>query len=343
MRRAVREARAQASVDAPPVPSSEQQRLDVLAALLKERVPPDGRQAATPITDLIHARLALGDVALVEACLNGPPLELYEASDPVTRKRLALNFAAAYGVQQVLERAGLSDLMPPEDVHAMARGPVAAGGDNYLADLVFDAVATAGIEIREGGAVLDFGASSGRVLRAIAAGRPDLDCLGCDPNADAIAWAQANLEMARFVISPQRPPLELEDGSIDLAFAISIWSHFAAEPAVAWLTEMHRVLTPTGALVLTTHAFDCLSTLLRRDLVSQGTAADAASAMLQGHHHFVDVFGPEGDWGVKDSGWGNAYFTLEWLLRATGDEWVVRMNWPGALDQTQDVIVLQPR
>jgi SAM-dependent methyltransferase len=170
-----------------------------------------------------------------------------------------------------------------------------------------------------------------------------LECLGCDPNEDAIAWAQEHLPAARFFVSPQRPPLPLEDASVDMAFAISIWSHFAEEPAVAWLEEMHRVVAPGGALLLTTHAFDCLSTLLRREHVSPGTAVAAATAMVQGHHHFVDVFGPEGDWGVKDSGWGNAYLTLEWLLRATGDDWAVRLNWPGALDQAQDVIVLERR
>ena len=195
----------------------------------------------------------------------------------------------------------------------------------------------------EGGTVLDFGASSGRVLRAVAAGRPDLRCIGCDPNEAAIAWAAEHLPMARFFASPQRPPLDLAGGSVDLVYAVSIWSHFAEPPAVEWLKEMHRVLAPGAALVMTTHGLDCLTTLLRREHVSEQTAAAAASSMLQGRLHFVDVFGPDGDWGVKDDGWSNAYFTLEWLLSATGDDWSVRLDWNGALDQVQDVIVLERR
>ncbi len=343
MRSAVAAAREQAKASVPRLKSPEEHRLEALVALLLERPDPGWRVVGTPVTDLIHARLAPGDVATVEARLEGDPARLHAASDPLTRRRLALNFAAAYGVEEVLERAGLSAQMPPEEVHAMARGPVAAGGDHYLADLVFDALAHAGLELAPEATVLDFGGSSGRVLRSIAAGRPDLACLGCDPNADAIAWAQEHLPAARFFVSPQRPPLELADGSLDLVLAISIWSHFAEEPAVAWLGEMHRVIASGGALVLTTHAFDCLSTLLRREHISAGTAAAAATAMAQGRHHFVDVFGPDGDWGVKDSGWGNAYLTLEWLLRATGEDWAVLLNWPGALDQAQDVIVLQRR
>lgn len=314
-----------------------------MVGLLRERPDPGWRDVATPITDRIHARLDPGDVAAVEARISDAPADLYSASDAKTRRRLALNFAAAYGVLPVLERAGLTHLMPPEDVHAMARGPVAAGGDCYIADLVFDALDHAGIEVRDDATVLDFGASSGRVLRAIAAGRPDLECVGCDPNEEAIGWATENLPMARFFVSPLRPPLELADASVDVAYAISIWSHFAEGPAVEWLAEMHRVIAPGGALVFTTHGFDCLSTLLRREHVSPGTAAAAATAMVQGRHHFVDVFGPDGDWGVRDAGWGNAYLTLEWLLSHTGERWAVRLNWPGVLDQTQDVIVFERR
>lgn len=312
-----------------------------MVGVLRERPEARWRDVATPITDRIHARLEAGDVAAVEARLQDAPAELYASSDEPTRRRLTLNFAAAYGVLPVLERAGLTHLMPPDDVHAMARGPVAAGGDCYLADLIFDALTHSGTEVRDGGTVLDFGASSGRVLRAIAAGRPDLECLGCDPNEEAISWASEHLPMARFFVSPLRPPLELADASVDVAYAISIWSHFDEGPAIEWLAEMHRIVAPGGAVVLTTHAFDCLSTLLRREHVSPGTATAAATAMMQGRHHFVDVFGPEGDWGVMDAEWGNAYFTLEWLLACTGDDWAVRLNWPGALDQSQDVIVLE--
>ena len=46
----------------------------------------------------------------------------------------------------------------------------------------------------DGGTVLDFGSSSGRVLRILAAARPDLRCLGCDPNEDAIAWAEVEMK-----------------------------------------------------------------------------------------------------------------------------------------------------
>lgn len=341
--KAVQTARAAPSATLASSPASEQHVEDALVALLLERPEAAAREVGTPITDRIHARLREGDAATVQAHLEGSAAELYAACDAKTQKRLTLNFAAAYAVLPVLERTGLSHLMPPADVHAMARGPLAAGGDTFLADLIFDALDHAGIQVEAGATVLDFGMSSGRVLRAVAAGRPDLDCLGCDPNDHAIAWAAEHLPAGRFFVSPQRPPLELDDASVKVAYAISIWSHFAEQPAVQWLAEMHRVVAPGGALVLTTHGFDCLATLLRREHISRETATAAAISMLQGRHHFVDVFGNDGDWGIKDVGWGNAYLTLEWLLSHTGDDWTVRLNWSGALDEAQDVIVLERR
>ncbi len=342
-RRAIESARQQLVETLAPPPAPEQRHEEAIVGLLLGRREAVGRGVATPITDRLYARLHDSDIAAVRSRLEGHPADLYAVADPSTRKRLTLNLAAAYGVLPALERAGLSERMPPEDVHAMARGPMAAGGDVFLADLVFDALDHAGVEVPDGATVLDFGASSGRVVRAVAAGRPDLECLACDPNEDAIAWAAGNLPMARFFVSPQRPPIELGDASVQMAYAISIWSHFAERPAIEWLAELHRVIAPGGALVVTTHGFDCLSTLLRRGDVSTQTATAAATAMVQGRHHFVDVFGPEGDWGVRDPGWGNAYLTLEWLLSSTQDDWAVSLNWPGALDQAQDVVVLQRR
>jgi len=137
--------------------------------------------------------------------------------------------------------------------------------------------------------------------------------------------------------------LPIADGSVTVAYAISIWSHFAAGPALAWLDELHRILEPGGALVLTTHGFDCLSTLLRRDHISRDSAVSAAQGMVRDGHFFIDVFGPDGDWGVKDAEWGNAYLTLDWLMSRTNGAWNLRLVWNGGLDQTQDVIVLERR
>src|SRR5207302_2008718 len=75
----------------------------------------------------------------------------------------------------------------------------------------------------------------------------------------AIEWASRNLQPVEFFTSPAEPPLELDDGSLGLAFAISIWSHFEPPLGLRWFEEMHRVLRPGGHLVFTTHGFAAIA------------------------------------------------------------------------------------
>jgi SAM-dependent methyltransferase len=329
-------------LDALQARSPQERRAEALLEVLALRPEPPAADPGTGLTDLLSARLVEGDREAVLSLLIEEPAALWEISDEAARKRLVLNFAAAIGPPAVRERAGLVEAMPPHDVHAMARGPVVAGGDLFLADLVDAALRAAGAQVPEGGTLLDFGASSGRVLRAFSAARPDLRCVGCDPNEGAIAWAAEHLP-GEYFVSPLAPPLALEDASVDVAYAISIWSHFAAEPALAWLDEMRRVLRPGGALLLTTHGWDTLAMGLRRGDLGRETVAAAAEALITEGHHFVDVFGAEGDWGVVDPGWGNAYMTLDWLMARTQGAWSARLLWPGCLDGNQDVVVLERR
>jgi len=331
--RAYRETAADGVVGSP--------RLAPFADVLDERPPATWADPFGPVTSDLFARLTPEDLAELEARLE-PGLRGYwdPAGEPL-RRRLALLFSLWYELPGAIERTGLVAAMPPEGTHAMARGPLAAGGDPHTADLVATMLAQAGISLREGATLLDFGSSSGRVLRVFNAWRPDLDCVGCDPNAEAIAWASANLPGARWFVSPTSPPLELADGSVDVAYAISVWSHFAAADAVAWLAEMHRVIAPGGALVLTTHGYDAIAEFKRRDQMHPDAASRVAREFIRTGHRFVDVFGPEGDWGVKAAGWGNGYMTIDWLAQRATPAWSLRLVELGALDRVQDVIVLE--
>ena len=113
---------------------------------------------------------------------------------------------------------------------------------------------------------LDFGCSSGRVVRVLAAAYPDVSWSGCDPIESSIVWARENLPGIEFEVSPVEPPLPYEDASFDFVFAISIWSHFSAGAALRWWDEMHRMLRPGGHLVLTTHGYQTIAHYRRHGL-----------------------------------------------------------------------------
>ena len=170
-------------------------------------------------------------------------------SASASRSRLA----AHHRVEGALEHTGLSADMPGPEVATMARGALAAGGSYYYADLVADALGATGFELERGQVGLDFGCSSGRIVRVLAAAHPELEWHGCDPNPGAVGWARAHLPGIRFEHSPEAPRLPYGDETFDFVYAISIWSHFAEAAALDWLDEMRRVLRPRGRLLLTTH------------------------------------------------------------------------------------------
>jgi len=315
----------------------------IVAALRARPAPPvdRGPDVDRPATDALHARLTPADLASIEAALEGNLALLWAQAGEGERRYLALLCAAWYRLPDALEHTGLSAAVPPEDVHAMARGPLAAGGDPGLADLVLRALTASRVPLASGARVLDFGCSSGRGVRVLAAARPDVTWLGCDPNPEAIAWAGSHLPGVEWFTSPNAPPLPLDDGTLDVAYAISIWSHFAPGPARAWLDEMHRLIRPGGALVLTVHGLDTIAHHLRGGHASPLEVTEITTSLLRGEVHFDDVFAGRGDWGVHDPGWGNAYLTLDWLAPRVTPAWSITLAESGGLQGVQDVVVLR--
>ena len=295
---------------------------------------------ASPITDVLFARLTDADVAEVERRASD---ELPAGADEVDRRRFLLSLGVHHGVAGVLERTGLTAAMPPEEVHSMARGPLATGGSAYYADLVADGFESANAPIEGGMDCLDFGCSSGRAVRVLAAALGDCEWHACDPIADAVEWARANIDGVRFVQSPERPPLPYDDGSFDRIYAISIWSHFSASAALAWLAEMHRILRPGGALLLTTHGLQTVAHDHRTHRRTEEQLREIRAGLYDAGHWFRAEFGEAGDHGVKNPDWGTGFLTPEWLLTRAGSHWRVGAFAPGRVEDNQDMYVLLRR
>jgi SAM-dependent methyltransferase len=303
---------------------------------------PSDPPALTPVTDLLYARLDPSIVSEIEACLNPGEQGLWDAAVPTERHRLALAFGVHYGIPSVLERTGLRKATPPVEVHAMERSSWSAGGSSYSADMIVEAARETGFHFDAGKSGLDFGCSSGRVVRVLAAAYPEMDWFGCDPLAAAIEWASANLPGIGFLPSPEHPPLAYDDGSFDLVFAISIWSHFGESAALDWLAEMRRVLRPGGRLLLTTHGPHSIAHASAHGLRQPEQLEEIEKALYRNGFWFVNEFGSEGDHGLLDAQWGTAFLSPEWLLRNTRGAWRIGAFHSGRVQDNQDLYVLEP-
>jgi SAM-dependent methyltransferase len=330
-------------VPGPPAPGAEPQPEDrIVRALMSNRAPAYREAALAPTRGLL-ARLNRGDGDAVVAALDAETRATWNAAPAWMRDHLRLIFGVHHQVQGVLEKTGLVTAMPPVDVHAMGRGPLAAGGDFWTADLLGTAILDAGVALADDDRVLDFGCSSGRHLRVLRAWRPGVRWMGCDPNAGAIAWAGASLEGIEFFVSPLEPPLELDPGSLDAVMAVSVWSHFGAGAALRWLEEMARLVRPGGVLALTIQSAGSLAFFLQGGHVDHEYARRVAEDLLAEGHAWVDAFGPEGDWGVKHPEWGMGFMTLEWLAARALADWTLERFDPRRIGANQDLVALRRR
>ncbi len=103
--------------------------------------------------------------------------------------------------------------------------------------------------------ILDWGCGPARILRHL----PDIlgatnEYFGTDYNTKTIKWCKENLgDTISFSKNELNPPLIYTDNAFDLIYGISILTHLSLENHYTWSTELCRILSPNGILILTTH------------------------------------------------------------------------------------------
>jgi SAM-dependent methyltransferase len=295
-------------------------------------------------TARLYERLDKTDVAAIEQLIaSDPELSAHYAAAPdqLARRQQVLAYGVWLGDEAATRKTGLIAAEPPEDIHVMARGPLAAAGGLYEADIVASALESVGVEIGSLDAGLDFGCSSGRVVRVLAAAHPEIEWHGCDPNEPAISWATEHIPDIDFFVNGNAPPLPLQDASLDLAYAISIWSHFAPELGLRWFDEMRRVIRPGGHLICTTHGLTSVAHYATLGLRTPEQSQDIATALYRQGWWYTPEFGEEGDWGVVNTDWGTTFLAPEWVLAQLCPHWRVLEFAAGRNQENQDVYVLE--
>jgi len=146
---------------------------------------------------------------------------------------------------------------------------------------------------------------------------------------------------AQFFVSTEVPPLAVANHAYDIVYAISIWSHFSERAALRWFEEMHRIIVPSGLLIFTTHGFGALPHYLAQGAMSQQQTEIARQNMHIQGFQFIDVFGPDGDWGVGKTDWGQSFFTPAWFIYHLTHAWDIILYKQRRSENNQDVYVLR--
>jgi SAM-dependent methyltransferase len=144
--------------------------------------------------------------------------------------------------------------VPPRRLRTRVGAPsareFAEGGEAAARQL---AAALTPRDVREFGAVLDFGCGSGRVLVPFRQLNPAARLSGVDVDVEAITWAAGHIPAVAFRASEALPPLPFDQRAFDLIYSISVFSHLGELAQDAWLAELARVLPAGGTLLLSTH------------------------------------------------------------------------------------------
>jgi SAM-dependent methyltransferase len=179
--------------------------------------------------------------------------------------------------------------------------------------------------------ILDFGCGCGRMLLWMEELGRKRALHGTDIDAEAIGWCREHVPYAVVTVNDADPPLPYPDGAFDLVFGHSVFTHVDEQRQDAWLSELHRVTSPGGLLVLSTYGEVALGDDVRRireRLEDEGIV-------------FIDnVFGPE--YPLPD--WYQSTYHARWYVFEHWGRWFdIRAYVPGGALRVQDHILLQRR
>jgi SAM-dependent methyltransferase len=111
---------------------------------------------------------------------------------------------------------------------------------------------------------LDFGCGCGRFLLEAPRRWPWMRWSGSDVDEPAVRWCADHLPGVEVVANSSLPPLPFPDGTFDIVWCGSVFTHLDEDRQDAWLEEVCRILAPGGCLLATVHGPNCWSGRLPR-------------------------------------------------------------------------------
>jgi len=138
------------------------------------------------------------------------------------------------------------------------------------------------IDIAKAESVLDWGCGCGRLTRHLNK-YTDAQICGIDIDPQNIEWCSKNVPGARFSLADPWKPTPYENASFDFIIGHSVLTHLTEQAQYFWLEELHRILKPGGALLVT--VMSSLSILCERLSDSEIKNLLQAGYLDIGHQH----------------------------------------------------------
>lgn len=236
-----------------------------------------------------------------------------------------------------LKKIGLR-IADTKDVHDVTYGRQKIG-DFYFCDMLSDLY-----RFQKGEHILDFGCSSGRVIRNLNSVF-DIKAYGCDPRKSSIEFNLENFEKINWFVSNEQPPLandtNLKEIRFNMVFAISVWSHFSEEMALKWFEEFSTRVVSGGRLIFSTHGTRSIyhfETVLKK--MPHKRAEERLEYLRAGKLHFMPY--PKGG-DLDNQHWGMTFLPKKWIEENLSEAWKIEAFHPGLAMKNQDVYVLVKR
>lgn len=107
--------------------------------------------------------------------------------------------------------------------------------------------------------ILDFGCGWGRIARFFLKEVPAEQLFGVDVVDILVKACQDTIASSQFQVIEQRGNLPFNDGSFDVVFANSVFSHLDEDLHLRWIAEIERVLAPGGVAAITVIAAEAFN------------------------------------------------------------------------------------
>jgi 2-polyprenyl-3-methyl-5-hydroxy-6-metoxy-1,4-benzoquinol methylase len=138
--------------------------------------------------------------------------------------------------------------------------------------------------------VLDFGSAWGRIARVLMRDFKTTNIIGLEVDPNLVKLANKLFAKDMFLTCNAMPPSSLEEGSLDLVVAYSVFSHLSEQAASAWIKEFAKLLRKGGFLAFTTRNesyLDAIEQLANKRAMLEKEGRDASKE--EGHSEYLTM------------------------------------------------------